>query len=176
MEDEGRKAAVAAIKQKYDKLLTEHLEIATQIGKLKKRDLELLQNLEDCQAAARLFGAEDEIMSAHPAPTLVERGGRAVEIPLYGRVGNAPRKRGGRRVRDIVLERLEAAGTEGTKAAPIREHVEAAVGQKIHEKTVGMTLYRLAQDGLAKREGLKWFFVPPSAETKNPGAEDTGAS
>ena len=46
---------------------------------------------------------------------------------------------------------------------------------EIHEKTVGMTLYRLLQDKLVRREGHTWFLVPqPIAETKNPGGETPG--
>jgi len=40
---------------------------------------------------------------------------------------------------------------------------------------IGMTLYRLSQDGLVRREGRTWFFVPSqAAETKNPGGDTPG--
>ncbi len=78
-------------------------------------------------------------------------------------------------IRDIVLEYLKAAKDAGIKAAEAREYVEALRHSKIHEKTVGMTLYRLSNDGLARREGRTWFFVPPKADTKNPGGETPGS-
>jgi len=49
-----------------------------------------------------------------------------------------------------------------SKPAHFEHHRKARVA-KIHEKTAGMTLYRLAQDGLARREGGNVF---RSATTK----------
>jgi hypothetical protein len=38
-----------------------------------------------------------------------------------------------------------------------------------------MTLYRLLQGGLVRRQGHTWFLVPQNtAETKNPGGETPG--
>jgi hypothetical protein len=77
-------------------------------------------------------------------------------------------------LRQIVLERLSEAGSEGSKAAAIREFYERSFGKTIHEKTVGMTLYRLQGEGLVRREGHIWFSVPSKAETENPGGETPG--
>ncbi len=77
----------------------------------------------------------------------------------------------------IATERLREAGELGTKAAAIREFILRTYGRHVHEKTVGMSLYRLSQQSppVARREGHTWFFVPPSADAKNPGADDAGA-
>lgn len=75
-------------------------------------------------------------------------------------------------VRELVLAQLQAAGAAGNTAAAIRKYIEDVRKTKLHDKTVGMTLYRLSQDGLARREGRTWFFVQ---EAKNPSAEDAGA-
>jgi hypothetical protein len=77
-------------------------------------------------------------------------------------------------LRDVILERLRVAGAEGSKAAPIREFYERTFGKGIHEKTVGMTLYRLQNDGLVRHEGHTWFLAPPKAETGNPGVVAPG--
>jgi hypothetical protein len=77
-------------------------------------------------------------------------------------------------LRDVILERLKVAGSEGSKAAPIGEFYERTFGRIIHEKTVGMTLYRLQKDGLVRHEGHTWFLAPPKAETGNPGADTPG--
>lgn len=74
-------------------------------------------------------------------------------------------------VRDAVLEQLKAAGAHGTTASALRNAVERNRSTKLHDKTIGMTLYRLSQDRVARREGRTWFFV---AETKNPGAGTPG--
>ena len=76
-------------------------------------------------------------------------------------------------VRELTLDKLRQAGDAGVDAKNIREHIEKIRDIKLHYKTVGMTLYRLAQDGLARREGRTWFAVP---ETANPGAATPGSS
>lgn len=75
------------------------------------------------------------------------------------------------RMSDIVLDRLKAAGAKGSKAAPIQQYIENVYATKIHDKTVGMTLYRLARAGLVRRDGHTWFIVP---ETVNPGVAAPG--
>jgi hypothetical protein len=62
-------------------------------------------------------------------------------------------------IRDIVLDRLAAAGDAGSKASAIREYIETTYAAQIHVKTVGMTLYRLVKDELARRDGRIWFRV-----------------
>jgi len=77
-------------------------------------------------------------------------------------------------IKQIVLARLSAAGASGTKIAPIKEFI-SKLGVEMHDKTVGMTLYRLSKDGLARRDGRTWFYVAPKEETENPGAGGAGA-
>jgi hypothetical protein len=67
-------------------------------------------------------------------------------------------------IKDFVLTRLQQAGGEGVKVASIKEFI-AGKGIEMHEKTVGMTLYRLSKDRLARRDGRMWFFVPQEEET-----------
>jgi ATPase subunit of ABC transporter with duplicated ATPase domains len=78
-------------------------------------------------------------------------------------------------IREVVIDRLTAAGESGAKAAVIREFYERSSGKPIHEKTVGMTLYRLQNDGIVRREGHVWFLVRPKAETGSPGAGAPGS-
>jgi hypothetical protein len=80
-------------------------------------------------------------------------------------------------IREAVLDLAKAAFPQAVFAAELRKALEKQRGGTLHDKTIGMTLYRLSKDGLMRREGQKnWFYVPPlTAETKNPGAEDAGA-
>ena len=78
-------------------------------------------------------------------------------------------------IREIVLDRLQHAGEAGTKVSPIKAFI-AAKGVEMHDKTVGMTLYRLSKEGAARRDGRTWFFVPPKEEAKSPGAGAPGPS
>lgn len=84
------------------------------------------------------------------------------------------------KVRDALLERLREIAPNGDKAARLRRHVETAHALNLHEKTVGMTLYRLSKDSLVHRKGQIWFYGPQvgpllPASAENPGAGGTGA-
>ena len=78
-------------------------------------------------------------------------------------------------IRELVMQRLKTAGDAGSKARPIRDYIEKTYGITLHYKTVGMTLYRLLQDGLVRRVGQTWFIVPQVAETVNPGVGAPGS-
>ncbi|MCP5432223.1 MAG: hypothetical protein H6923_03020 [Alphaproteobacteria bacterium] len=78
-------------------------------------------------------------------------------------------------IKEIVLDRLKEAGDNGAEAAKIRAHIERVYADKLHEKTVGMTLYRLAKDGLVRRDGRTWYLAKPQgAETRTPGVVAPG--
>ncbi|WP_024338672.1 hypothetical protein [Bradyrhizobium japonicum] len=77
-------------------------------------------------------------------------------------------------VREFTIDALRVAGETGIKAADIRQAYESSRNVKLHDKTIGMTLYRLSKDDLARRDGRLWFFVEPKGETKNPGGETPG--
>ncbi|TQF29219.1 hypothetical protein [Bradyrhizobium sp. UNPA324] len=86
-----------------------------------------------------------------------------------------PAKRQMPTIQEILLERLQEAGDKGSKAAPLRDYIQQTYSIEIHEKTVGMTLYRLLRKGLVRREGHVWFFVPQTiADTKKPGDPPPG--
>jgi hypothetical protein len=87
------------------------------------------------------------------------------ELPL-------PEPTSDKSIRDLTLAELQSASANGTTATAIRQRIEQTRGTELHFKTVGMTLYRLSKDGLARREGRNWFFVP---ETKNPAGETAGS-
>ncbi|TPJ30937.1 hypothetical protein [Mesorhizobium sp. B2-7-2] len=68
------------------------------------------------------------------------------------------------KIKDVVIERLRQSGEQGARLSEIKEFVTAQ-GIPMHEKTVGMTLYRLSKDGLTRRAGRTWYYIPP-AETE----------
>jgi hypothetical protein len=69
-----------------------------------------------------------------------------------------------RTLRQIVLDQLRLAGREGSKAATIRTHATQILERDFHVKAVGITLNRLAEQGLARRKGHVWFAVGRSFE------------
>lgn len=61
------------------------------------------------------------------------------------------------RVKDAILHYLEAVGGSGATAREVRNHLADAYGLNVHEKTPGMTLYRLMKEGLVRRQGKTWY-------------------
>lgn len=81
------------------------------------------------------------------------------------------------RIRDVVLDRLRIAGDAGAKAKELRDFIEQTYKTEIHEKTVGMTLYRLKKAELVRIDGRTWFLAKPEgAGTRNPGGETPGST
>lgn len=77
-------------------------------------------------------------------------------------VGSAEDAEGGQLFKDGALRALREAYPRPLKAADIRSRVEADLARRFHDKTAGMTLYRLSKSGHVRREGHRWFFVPDS--------------
>jgi len=129
----------------------------------------------------RLRERHERNVEAHPAPpppatatapTAVATVQPSARVVYYGGGPAVPTKRPA--IRDIVVEQLQLAAPLGRKAADLRAFIEKTYGEMIHEKTVGMTLYRLSKDRLVHRDGHTWFFGPAKVETENPGAATPG--
>lgn len=173
---------VAAFRAKMDDLQAQMRQTSVEQHKLFERRRDLREQIDTVRKAAKTFGV-DALLWPHRTErareitqTVLDYGfftasnqTEAVPMSIAPNENSKP-------IRELVLDRLKAAGPEGSKAAPIREYLESALGIKTHEKTVGMTLYRLFKRGLARREGVTWFFVPPDAEKKNPAVSPAGPS
>jgi hypothetical protein len=79
-------------------------------------------------------------------------------------------------IRTAILDYMRSVGAKGAKAAQVRQHLLDTYGLKVHEKTPGMTLYRLGKDGLVKRKGRTWFAVEGKKENEAPSGKTAGAS
>lgn len=81
-------------------------------------------------------------------------------------------------IRAAILEYLRTLGADGAKVAQVKQHLADAYDLTVHEKTPGMTLYRLLKDGLVRREGRTWFAIPSieNKENEAPTAETESAS
>jgi hypothetical protein len=80
------------------------------------------------------------------------------------------------KISDAILAFLKDQGRQGAKVAAVKEHLSKAYGIETHEKTPGMTLYRLFKGGKVSRDGRIWFYVDPSnsGKTEDPGGETPG--
>jgi hypothetical protein len=201
MDEAMRHAVLVKILNERDHILLERQKVRAALFELERQDRVLEHGLADRAAAARVFGhkvgypldpRDYETMEKLKAAMAKVRGGRewypgeTTPDPMFEIKTARSNERTDKpsqidpeslerpRIRDRILDHLKSVG-RGLKAAEIREYLLAGHGIKTHEKTVGMTLYRLSQEGLVRRDGRTWFFVPPEAETKSPGGSAPGS-
>jgi hypothetical protein len=155
------KIGASAVRDKYQRLIAER-------GELWARLRANTSALKDAVAAGRLFGVEitfpadiDDFPRARTPLTPA-----APQASLFEPVGDTS-------IREAVMAELTRAGPRGIKAAAIRAVIEKKFGRELHYKTIGMTLYRLSEKGLVRRERLIWYYVPQGTK-ENPGGGTPG--
>lgn len=79
-------------------------------------------------------------------------------------------------IRTAILDYMRSVGGKGAKAGEVRQHLSDAYGITVHDKTPGMTLYRLSKDGLVKRKGRNWYAVEGKKENEASSADTGDAS
>jgi hypothetical protein len=115
-----------------------------------ERRAELEQELRDLDAGARAFGIDLLVSDG-------QGGMVAIEVKAHA---EAPESNS----REIILTALMEAGPQGLRAKKLKSIIERHLGRSIHYKTPGMTLYRLAGEGLVNRTGYDWFITPQGIE------------
>jgi len=71
------------------------------------------------------------------------------------------------RIKDAILGHLREVGEAGTTARAVRQHLKDVHNLTVHEKTPGMTLYRLLKDGLVSRQGRTWYAKATAENNEN---------
>jgi hypothetical protein len=193
MDEATRDAVVQQLLDDRDQTILDRIELRKQLVVLLNKDHQLNQKLLDIRAAGRLFGHGLAIPTDPKDYDDAEkifavmaklRGDRPWEpgnsrVPKHAPPADAREPIdetpvGKLRIADRILEFLQGAAALGSKAAPIRDFLKQQ-GINTHEKTVGMTLYRLSQEGLVRRDGRIWFFIPEDQRMKNPGGSAPGS-
>jgi len=151
-----------ATQRKFEELLKKRTLVAEQVERL-NRDLAVISTeIDGCQTVAKLFRfslQEPHLDLAEPPRTEHDIESGIDVTPVLGR--KAPEEG---TIKDFVAEHLRKIYPKTVRARNLQEIYEKETGQTIHEKTIGMTLYRLAKDGLATRTGWDWQFKPESIE------------
>lgn len=96
--------------------------------RIRERLVEIEASLRDCVSAARLYGVDL----------------RNAVFPVNLRDALT--------IREIVLVKLREAGDKGLRVRDLRPHCG-----DVHEKTIGMSLYRLKKQGLCASVRHTWF-------------------
>jgi hypothetical protein len=161
-------AVMLATVTRFREIATDYQRTQGQITTLQNHLTKLSEAAQDCHSTARLFGFDLVAAAAATAHHEAQQTPQVEMPPPAPAVTQRPRK-----IKDYVLEAAKQAYPNPVRATLLRKHLEEQ-GVTVHEKTMGMTLYRLSTQGLIKREGRDWFFVPnPHAEQdeENPGNE-----
>lgn len=125
---------------------------------------EIFEGVSDLEAAARVFGFD--LMEVARAEVGSDEG------PSSRKIAPPPNGDGSISVTDFVLESAREAYPKPVRAAELRKELEQR-GLEVHEKTVGMTLYRWLKRGALRREKIDWYFIPEDQrEKENPGSGD----
>jgi hypothetical protein len=145
----------ATLLERYRKLCVERDNAQDNIERMQAHQRELVAQINDCLAAARVFdyslGADDD-SDIGDGPS---RPPRSFYTPAAH-----PRQRT-LTVRGLVLAAVEKAHPNSVRAADIHRQLIDR-GYSVHEKTVGMTLYRWSLENRVRRDGkMDWYFVPP---------------
>ena len=185
--------AVNALEEKAKELLNERTSVRRRLLEDAVRDVEIDRDIAGCIAGAQALGfpfnlPKGDTLSQQQQSAMQQftnsrhalAGTAKLLAPLYNAAeidgdefdDNAPSSPEMPRIADIVLEQLRLAGNAGTKAADIRRYILNTYNADIHEKTVGMTLYRLQKEEKVRREGHTWFLAPQKAG--NPGGATPG--
>jgi len=141
-----------AIIIRFNQIIAEYAEIKKVLEEKQKIKSDLLQSLQDCEAAARLFGFDIWKESSN-----LDSG-----EPLQ-----PPKLEKSKSVKEFVFEEAKQAYPNPVKASELRKKLEAERNETVHDKTVGMTLYRLSQDRVLRREKHNWFYVPEENRNVN---------
>lgn len=196
MTDDADKIAADALESKANSLITERAKLRLQMAKDAAKDVEISRNISGCIAGANALGYKLELQGVPPHGTEVPQELKAfitarnslwqllpyfvkltppelIDLPGSSAAPTSSTPAPMPRVADVILDRLRAAANSGAKAVDIRSFISQTYHVEIHEKTVGMTLYRLQKDGHVRRKGHTWFLA--SSEAKNPGDGAPGA-
>lgn len=162
MSEFHEKAAANAVLSKYQDLTHQLARVEKSIAKMREHRSDVISKLRDAAAAARLFGVQ---LPANFAPVSDDPPPIVPAPPVAQATSGQPKAT----VRELVLEMLANSYPEPLRAKTINERLAANHGLEMHEKTVGMTLYRLSQIHMSKRKGFDWYFVP---ENERPAQEE----
>jgi len=172
---------ISVIVARYRALVQEWHRAEAQINQLKAHQQSLATQATDCFAASRVFGFDlnDEFQKvfdaqlARPELAKIDRD-EAVPIAPPPLKETAASKSKGTSIKNLILELAESAYPNAVKASGLRKQLEQR-GIMVHEKTVGMSLYRWARQGRVRRQGWEWFFVPElERATSHQGQESPG--
>jgi uncharacterized protein (UPF0335 family) len=161
-------AAKQAVIHTFRVIATEYHSLCQQIEDLNHRKSYLEAKAQDCHAAARLFGFDVVAAAASIDAQNTTHG--PPQIPpsntIPPKIAKSNEDTGGINIRQFVLDEAQRAFPDPVRAKNLRESLKAK-GRDVHDKTMGMTLYRLSKEGEMRRDGWDWYYVKNKQEELN---------
>lgn len=142
-------------------------------ARLNEQQQVLQQLANQCYSAANLFQFDLASELARAPPDMIPAGTSTTEfqIDLKPNVSEAKTPT----VKEFIVERARLAFPKPVRAAALRRAFEEMSNKTVHDKTFGMSLYRLSLEGVMKREGnADWYFVPEDQREQMPSAPEPG--
>ncbi len=175
-----------AVLARYRQLVDQYLVIQSAKSALDQRAEQLLSGANDCFAAARVLQFDavaftpiwEAAVEAHQKQTaflaheaLIDALARGPEEPKTS--GPPPSSDGGTpqmpgaahagltapTIKDRVLVAAEKAYPNPVRVTELRQQFGQS-GIVVHEKSLGVALYRWSKAGRVRREGRDWYYVP----------------
>lgn len=141
-----REKAAEEYLRKRQQAHEEHVRLVEARAQIDERLREIVDEVNALDQAANTF--ELDLVLQHTGP---ESG------QLFGEDGTLDQKG----FKDLTIDLMEQVYPKGIRASEVRAQIERLLRRQFHEKTAGMTLYRLSQEYLVRRDGLLWYWVPP---------------
>lgn len=117
-----------------DALIARRRGLYETLSAMRAQIAEVDRQIADCGAAARVFGIELPGIEANSKPSSYPGG----------------------TIRELAQVML-ADSPNGMSSEELRAAAEKKFNRRFHYKSAGVALYRLANEGLAKRDGHVWF-------------------
>ena len=139
------------------------------IASKQERQVQLRAEVEQLRAAGQLLGF-DIFEESAKGPQPDRHADAAPQATAASLASTLPAR--SFRIKDWVLNAAQEAYPNPVRAADLRRAIWR-LGHEVHEKTVGMTLYRLSQTipPLVTRRGkLDWYYIPTPEETEEGGS------
>lgn len=143
MNSNWKQAAADDLRRQLDECVQEMQDCDQQTRALEERRDQASERADEIRAAARTLGLNLTPFELTPPE----------EPPPVRKPGTD----GSMTAADIILDALSESFPKPLRSGELRQIIQERLGRPIHQKTPGMSLYRLAKAGKVRREGVNWF-------------------
>lgn len=161
---EATVAKYRELQKRFAEVTERRLAALKTAEELEKEQHRIGEQARQCHQTGILFGFDLGALLERPSSSPMHR---QLELPPP-----PPHRPKFPTVKSFVLDAAREAFPASVRAADLRRAILNHLGLELHEKTVGMTLYRLSKEGFITRNGIDWFFNPNASRAANEDDEE----